>query len=162
MAGDWIVEDWLCRYVAYHAPIGGPVQWIANPLSQVVDTLEEGYQSCGRSDGRGEGSVRGAAGVDRDRDAGPRGAVERSASLLPAQLPVGTPGPFRSPFVVSLSNHNWAFDKLRPNGEVRFYPNNQKALAGTDRCLVPQPASRYTIGRSASRKEFTWPHSARS
>ena len=37
-------------------------------------------------------------------------------------------GPFRSPFVVSLSNHSWAFDKLKPNGEVRFYPNNDKAL----------------------------------
>ena len=44
MAADWIVEDWLCRYVAYHAPIGGAVQWMASPLLQVVNTLEEGYQ----------------------------------------------------------------------------------------------------------------------
>ena len=46
---DWIVEEWLCRYVAYSMPIGGPAQWAATPLSQVVDTLEEAYRRAGEA-----------------------------------------------------------------------------------------------------------------
>lgn len=48
-APDWIVEEWLCRYVAHCMPIGGPQQLVATPLSMVVDTLEEAYRRAGEA-----------------------------------------------------------------------------------------------------------------
>ena len=48
-ASDWIVEEWLCRYVAYCTPIGGPAQVVVSPLSMVVDTLEEAYRRAGEA-----------------------------------------------------------------------------------------------------------------
>ena len=48
-ASDWIVEEWLCRYVAYCTPIGGPAQVVISPLSMVVDTLEEAYRRAGEA-----------------------------------------------------------------------------------------------------------------
>ena len=46
---DWIVEEWLCRYVAHCTPIGGPAQLIIAPLPMVVDTLEEAYRRAGEA-----------------------------------------------------------------------------------------------------------------
>ena len=40
---DYVVEDWLCRFVAYHISATTPEQVAMSPLDEVIDTLEEGY-----------------------------------------------------------------------------------------------------------------------
>ena len=40
---DYVVEDWLCRFVAYHISATAPEQVAMSPLDEVIDTLEEGY-----------------------------------------------------------------------------------------------------------------------
>ena len=40
---DYVVEDWLCRFVAYHRSATVPEQVVMSPLDEVIDTLEEGY-----------------------------------------------------------------------------------------------------------------------
>ena len=40
---DYVVEDWLCRFVAYHRSATAPEQVAMSPLDEVIDTLEEGY-----------------------------------------------------------------------------------------------------------------------
>ena len=40
---DYVVEDWLCRFVAYHRSATAPEQVVMSPLDEVIDTLEEGY-----------------------------------------------------------------------------------------------------------------------